>query len=470
MDNSELIRDIVSRVLERIEHEKPGAVAAARPNPTSSYLGMSASVDEAVRKCHTAQQEWMTLKLEQRRTIIERLRERLRSEVEKLSRLAVEETGLGRYDDKLAKNRLVIDKTPGIEHLQPTAFSGDHGLTVIERAPYGVIGSITPCTNPTETIINNALGMISGGNGVVFNPHPTAGHVSAYTVGLFNEVIAQNHGPRFLVGGIEQPTIQSANDLMKHPLVRLLVVTGGPAVVKAAMNSGKKVIAAGPGNPPVVVDETADLLRAAKGIIRGASLDNNIVCIAEKEVFAVASIADQLKDLMTQHGAYEVRGEQLAKLETLVLHEGHPHRDFIGKDALLILSRLGVNAPPTTRLIIVETKVDHPLVQLEMMMPVLPIVRVRDVDEAIRMAKEAEHGHRHTAGIYSRNIDAMDKMARAMNCSIFVKNAPHFAGLGLEGEGYTSFTIASPTGEGLTTVRDFTRVLRCTLQDYFRFV
>jgi acyl-CoA reductase-like NAD-dependent aldehyde dehydrogenase len=386
--------------------------------------------------------------------------------------MAVAETKLGRVDHKLKKNGLVIEKTPGLEILRPVAYSGDHGLMITERAPYGVIGAITPTTNPTETIICNGIGMVAGGNAVVFNVHPGAKGVSNYLVDKLNEAITGAGGPENLVCSIAEPTIESAQKLMKHPGIRLLVVTGGPAVVREAMNSGKRAIAAGPGNPPVVVDETADLQKAAQGIVDGGSLDNCIVCTAEKEIIAVAEIADHLKRYMGERGGYEVKGAAVQKLEKLVVAEDglHPNKDWVGKDAAKILEAIGIRAPSGVQMLFVECDEKSPFVQGELLMPVLGFVRVPTADEAIAMAKRVEHGFGHTAAMYSRNIDNLHKMARTINTSIFTKNAPTFAGLGLGGEGYTSFTIASPTGEGLTNATHFTRERRCTLADAFRIV
>ncbi|GAG04686.1 unnamed protein product, partial [marine sediment metagenome] len=272
-----------------------------------------------------------------------------RKKVKELSRDAVSETGLGRYEDKVLKNMLVIEKTPGTEYLETRAMSGDNGLTLIEYAPYGVIGSITPCTNPSETIINNGIGMIAAGNAVVFNAHPLAKNISAKTVRLMNEASISVGGPSGIAACLASPTIQTASELMKHPGIRLLVVTGGPAVVKAAMNSGKKVIAAGPGNPPAVVDETADIEKAGVDIVNGCSFDNNIVCIVEKEVIAVRSVVERLKDVMKRNGAYEVSGRHLAMLEKILVVDGHPGKDFVGKNASYILKHIGISVPDSVR-------------------------------------------------------------------------------------------------------------------------
>ena len=463
------ISDIVDRVLRRIrEGELPARIHDLPANPRGVFKTVDAAQD-AARQAHLVLVE---MPLEKRREVIANIRLRCAQDVHTLAKMAHEETGLGRVACKVKKNLLVIHKTPGPEILQPTAWSGDDGLTLLERAPFGVIGAITPSTNPTETIINNGIGMVAGGNAVVFNTHPSAKSCSAYVVDLINQASMQVGGPENLMTCVESPTIETANEVMRHKGTDLVVVTGGGGVVKAAMNSGKKCVAAGPGNPPVVVDETADLDKAARGIYAGASLDNNIVCIDEKEVIAVDGVFDELMARVEALGAVRLRNHQITRLEKLILTPDrlHPSRDWVGKDASEMLKQIDVHFRGDPRLIICELPFGHPFVQLELLMPVLGFVRARDVNEAIDLAVEAEHGFRHSASMYSRNLDSLHRMARVVDCSIFIKNAPNHAGLGLGGEGYTSFTIASPTGDGLTTARTFTRERRCTLAGYFRIV
>lgn len=466
-DNKADIESIVAQVLGRIQNSgpKPAEIPA---KPRGAYK----TVSEAVGAARASQATWIALPLEKRREVVANIRRRAAEDVLNLAKLANEETKLGRVSDKIKKNLLVIHKTPGPEILEPIAWTGDDGMTLLERAPYGVIAAITPCTNPTETILCNGISMISGGNSVVFNTHPTARNVSAYCIDLINRASMEVGGPENLMVCIASPTIESANELLKFPGIRLNVVTGGPAVVKAAMNAGKKAICGGPGNPPVVVDETADIEQAARGIVAGASFDNNIICTDEKEVFAVEKVFDRLMDGMERQGAVRLRNHQITRLEKLILtpDKDHTRSEWVGKDASRYLREIDVPFQGDPRLIICEVPFDHPFVQHELLMPILGVVRVRDVHEGIDMAVQAEHGFGHTASMYSKNLDALHRMARVVNCSIFVKNASNYAGLGFGGEGYTSFTIASPTGEGLTNARHFTRERRCTLAGYFRIV
>lgn len=474
------IEEIVRRVVDRLG----GAPTAAPPRPAvpiegakkalsipRGTNGVYADADAAVKAARRGFEANERLPVSIRQKMIAAMRAVTLAQNELLARYAVEETGLGRPEDKLHKNRLVAEKTPGTEILRAQAYTGDDGLMLTERAPYGVILAVTPTTNPTETILCNAIGMLAGGNAVVFNVHPSAARVSNWFVHLLNEAIQGAGGPRDVITSVEQPTIESAQTLMKHPMVRLVVVTGGPAVVKQAMASGKKVIAAGPGNPPAVVDETANLEKAADAIVRGASLDNNIVCIAEKEIIAVDSIAKDLLRHLGNRGALVLDARQTKDVEKVVIDGDHVNKDWVGKDAGAIAAAAGIRGHGRDlRVLIADVDEQHPFVQHELLTPVLGFVRAKDAADAIAMAVRVEHGFHHTATMQSLNIDNMAAMARVCNCSIFVKNDASYAGLGLGGEGYTSFTIASPTGEGLTTALHFTRERRCTLKEAFRFV
>lgn len=471
------VDSVVQKVLAELRAQPTARPATRRASPAGFGDGIFADVDGAVTAARAAYEALDKLTLEKRKEIIAAIRTEMLEHAEELAKLAHNETGLGRWQDKLQKNLLCVRKTPGPEFLEPVSWTGDHGLTLLERAPYGVVAAITPTTNPTSTIINNSISILSAGNAVVFNVHPNAKRVSALQIQMLNRAIVGAGGPLNLIAGIAEPTIESAQQLMRHRLVRILLVTGGPGVVKEAMQSGKRAICAGPGNPPVVVDETADIEKAGKDIVFGASFDNNVICTDEKEAFVVDTVADALKSVMVKHGAYELRAHELRRLERIIFSEmgapmkhGTINKEYVGKNAGVILKELGIIVGDEVRLVLVDVPVEHPLVWTEQMMPVFPLARVRSADEGIDLAKKAEHGFGHTASMFSRNIDHLSRMAREINVSIFVKNGPNLAGLGYGGEGYTSFSIASPTGEGLTNCRTFSRERRCTMVDHFRIV
>ncbi len=479
---------IATRLAERLSAPRSAntntAVTGSAPRSAPAIVsggvlgeGVFATVDDAVKAAGNAYRELDGMSLEGRQKIIASIRESMTEHAEELARHAHSETGLGRFEHKVIKNRLVARKTSGTEVLTPHAVTGDNGLTLTEYAPYGVIGAITPTTNPTSTIICNTIAMLSAGNSIVFNVHPNARECSMANVRLLHRAIIRGGGPANLVTTVAEPSIESAQALMGHEGVRLLAVTGGSGVVRQAMTSGKRAICAGPGNPPVVVDTTADLEHAARSIIAGASFDNNIVCVDEKEVIAVESIVGELLQQMKRQGAYLLTEGELHRVEQAIFHEQRGPRqravvekDLIGKNASQILKRAGISCAGDPPLLVARVPNGHPLIWTEQMMPVLPVTSVPDVEGAIELAREAEHGFGHSAGMYSRDIDALSRMARTINTSIFTKNGPFFAGLGEGGEGHTSFTIASPTGEGLTGPVAFSRLRRCVLVDHFRIV
>ncbi|HEX9763620.1 MAG TPA: aldehyde dehydrogenase family protein [Acidimicrobiia bacterium] len=439
--------------------------------------GIHATIDEAVKAARNAFTTYREMGLESRKTIVESMRAAMLREGERLAYMAAEETGIGRAEDKVVKNRLVTTKTPGPEDLEPHVVTGDAGMMITEYAPYGVVAAITPTTNPTSTIINNSISIVSAGNSAVFNVHPNAALVSVENIKLLNRAIVAAGGPPDLITATPHPTLESAREVMHHPDVRVLLVTGGPGVVQEALKTSKKAITAGPGNPPAVVDQTADVEAAGRDILLGASFDNNVICTDEKTTIVVDTVADRLVQAMMANGAYRLKEHELKRLERVIFREMGPpgkpgmiNPDLIGKNASRILSEIGITVADDVRLVVAEVSREHSLVWTEQMMPVMPVVRVHNVTDAIDLAVKSEHGFRHTASIHSTNVDTITSMARAMNCSIFVANGPNYSGLGQGGEGFTSFSIASPTGEGMTRPRHFSRVRRISVVGALRIV
>ncbi|SFC18532.1 aldehyde dehydrogenase family protein [Clostridium uliginosum] len=478
------IESIVKNVVKELTGN--GSVEASSANPimniekkiigfantnmsSEGELGVFEDMNDAIEHAWIAEQEYRKFGLDKRTQILEAFKAEVRKNVEEISRRTFEETGMGRYEDKVLKNKLALDKTPGVEDLEAGVTTGDGGLTLYEMSPFGVIGAIAPSTNPTETIINNGLSMLAAGNTVIFSPHPGAKDVSVFIVQLINKAIESINGPKNLIVTVRKPSIESTNIMLSHPKVTMICATGGPGIVKIALSSGKKAIGAGAGNPPVVVDETADIEKAAIDIIDGCSFDNNLPCICEKEVIVVDKVADYLKTCMSKYCAVEITDKNLIKqLENLVLTEkGTVNKKFVGKNADYIMRQLGINIDPSIRVVFAEVDRNHPFAVEELMMPILPVIRVKNVDEAIELGVELEHGNRHTAIMHSKHIDNLSKFAKAVQTTIFVKNAPSYAGIGYGAEGHGTFTIAGPTGEGLTSAKTFTRKRRCVMVDNF---
>ena len=433
----------------------------------SGMHGVFADMNTAIEKAKEAQKVVRMMSMDQREKIISKIRIKIKENAETLARMGVNETGMGNVGDKILKHLLVAEKTPGTEDITTTAWSGDRGLTLVEMGPFGVIGAITPCTNPSETVLCNTMGMLAGGNTVVFNPHPQAIRTSIFAVNLLNEASLEAGGPDNIACTVEKPTLDSSAVMMKHKDIPLLVATGGPGVVTAVLSSGKRGIGAGAGNPPALVDETADIKKAAQDIVNGCTFDNNLPCIAEKEVVAVDSIMDELmKYMVEEQGCYLASKEVQDKLiKTVLTEKGALNRKCVGRSAKALLSMVGVEVPDNIRCIIFEGPKEHPLIAEELMMPILGIVRAKDFADAVEKAVWLEHGNRHSAHIHSKNVDRITEYARAMDTAILVKNGPSYAALGFGGEGFPTFTIASRTGEGLTSAATFTKRRRCTMSD-----
>jgi aldehyde dehydrogenase len=488
--NEALIRDVVTEVLSRL-----GGVAAAKAPATGNgscgcdgasraaqagprgRFGVFADAGEA---CAAAQEAFVQLQqkgVEARRKVVDLVKKMADSNAQAWGKLELDETKIGRLDHKIEKLQ-IVKLVPGVEWLHPDGLSGDHGITLEEYTPFGVVGAVTPSTHSIPTLSGNIINIAAAGNAVVFNAHPAASRCAAVAVRAYNEAIFRATGIENLACIIEQPTFDSFKAMCSHEAVRLLLVTGGPGVVKAAMQTGKRAICAGPGNPPVLVDHTACPKRAAKAIIQGAAYDNNLLCIGEKEVFVLERAADGLMSELEKNGALRLNAAQLERLTkaAFTFKEGHGggcpepvvNKDFIGKDPAVLAQAAGINLPAGTQLLFAETDANHPFVKEEQMMPFIPVVRVKSVAEGIQASKVAEHNYKHTSIIHSHDVEHMTAMARALDTTLFIKNGPCVAGLGLGGEGYLSYSIATPTGEGVTNPKTFCRVRRCVMVDNLR--
>lgn len=460
-DIESIVRDVLNEIGMQVATEKP-AHASALQNSLAGMHGIFATPDEAVEAAAVAQKQWIALPLETRKACVEAMRQAGRDNALQLAQMTVDETGLGRVAHKEIKNLLCSDKTPGFEILQLQTAYGDNGLTIEDYFAFGVICGITPVTNPTSGLINNAIIFAVGGNSAVFCPHPSAKVSTMTTMALMNDAVVKAGGPRNLFTAVAEPTLESANAIMRHKAVRLINATGGPGVVKAALAVGKKAVCAGPGNPPVIVDETADLDNAARSIVEGTGFDNNVLCIGEKATFVVNEKADALIEKMRANGAYLAQGAEAARLVEYLIVDGHPNKDAVGKNASWILQQIGVHVSESTPIVMLEVPADHPLVLEEQLMPVMPISRVRDFAEATAAAFRCEGGRGHTVVIHSRDINRITAVRNAYHCTVFVANGSAAAAEGVGGEGWVAMSLAGHTGEGFTSPLTFVKKRRST--------
>jgi len=493
--NEALIRDVVAEVLGRLGQAGGSKPATPTSGPSACACGgnghtTSGSVgagrgnfgvfQDAKEACAAAQGGFLQLQkkgVAARAKVVEIVKTMADVNAAEWGRIELEETKIGRLDHKIEKLK-IIKLVPGVEWLNPYGRSGDHGITLEEYTPFGVVAAVTPSTHSIPTLSGNIINIVAAGNAVVFNAHPSAARCAAMAVREYNRAIQRETGLENVITIIEQPSLESFKGICSHEAVRLLCVTGGPGVVKAAMQTGKRAICAGPGNPPVLVDDTACMKRAARALIQGAAYDNNLLCIGEKEVFVLDNVADELMAQMEQAAGARLNAGQLERLtkEAFTFKEGHGagcpepvvNKALIGKDAPVLAKAAGVSVPDKTQLLFAETDRNHPFVTEEQMMPFLPIVRVKSVEEGIQAALVAERNYKHTSIIHSHDVEHMTAMARALDTTLFIKNGPCMSGLGLGGEGYLSYSIATPTGEGVSNPKTFCRVRRCVMVDNLR--
>jgi aldehyde dehydrogenase len=469
--NATLIQDVVSEVMRRMGDARP--VQPTRR--TGGSFGVFNTVDDAVAAAEEAQKKLVKLSIEDRDGIVKLIKSIAKQNAREWGAMELAETKVGRLDHKIEKLQ-ILELVPGVEYLRTLAAGGSNGLCIEEFAPFGVIGVVTPVTHSIPTLSANAINMIASGNSLVANAHPSGANCAAHAITEYNKQIAAKYGIDGLITCVLPPTLETAKQLFNHRGIALLVITGGPAVARAAMKARKRAIVAGPGNPPVVVDETACLQNAATSIVKGAAYDNNLLCIGEKQVFCVDSVFDKFLEQMKMAGGFVLNSSQIDALTRSAFKtdskDGHAHvnKDFVGRDASVLAQAAGVSVPPVTQLLVGETRADHPFVQEEQMMPFVPFVRVKNVDEAMDLAIASEHGYRHTALIHSRNLDTITRFGRRANTTLFVVNGPSMAGLGLGGEGYLSYSIATPTGEGITTPLTFTRYRRVMMTKALRMI
>jgi aldehyde dehydrogenase len=496
--NQALVQDVVAEVMRRLGQgnghgHRPTGVRAGEDRPANEPLGRSTyrhphgsdvpvgqhgifdKVDDAVAAATEAQKRLVRLSLDDRDAIVKLIKSIAKQNAESWGKIELDETKIGRLDHKIEKLQ-ILELVPGVEYLRTNATSGSNGFCLEEFAPFGVIGIITPVTHSVPTLSANAINMIASGNAIVANPHPSGTNCAAIAVREYNKQIAAKYGIDHLITCVVPPTLETADAIFNHRGIPLLVVTGGPAVARAALGAKKRAIVAGPGNPPVVVDETACLQNAASSIVKGAAYDNNLLCIGEKQVFAVESIFDKLMSQMERAGGYILNSSQIEALTKRAFkldpkdNKYHVSKALVGKDASVLAEIAGVRVPPGCQVLCGETDKEHLFVQHEQMMPFVPFVRVRNSDEAIDIAIQSEHGYRHTAIIHSRNLDTITKFGRRANTTLFVVNGASPSGLGLGGQGYLSYSIATPTGEGITTPLTFTRYRRVMMTGSLRMI
>ena len=331
--------------------------------------GVFATVDGAANAAAVAQVRVAAMSLEERGRMISIIRRICKDRSKELGKMELEETKVGRLDHKIAKLE-AIRSVLGVEAMRSDARSDRTGLCVMERAPWGVIGMVLPVTHSVPTMAGNAINILAAGNTALFAPHPSAKRVAQYALQLFNREIARECGVANVLTTIAEPSIEAAEQIFQHPKVALLCVTGGPSVVKAASGHGKRVIAAGPGNPPVVVDETSGRsgMQRRKRLSRALRLTTTCCASARRRSSLLSQWRDPFLDAMSRAGAFELDKAAIERLTKAAFTfdgngkgcvRAHVRKELVGKDVAVLVAAAGVTVPSGTQLLIGETDAKH---------------------------------------------------------------------------------------------------------------
>jgi len=372
------------------------------------HVNSLAELNSLVARVEKAQRQFATFTQEQVDLIFAHAALAAAGERIPLAQMAVEETGMGVVEDKVIKNHFASEyifnkyrdeKTCGV--LSEDEEAG--AMTVAE--PMGVICGIIPVTNPTSTAIFKALISLKTRNGIVFSPHPRARRSTCEAARIVLEAAVAAGAPRDIIGWIDEPSLELSNALMRHPAIKLILATGGPAMVHAAYSSGTPAIGVGPGNTPVVIDETADLKRAVASILMSKTFDNGVVCASEQAVIAVDSIYDDLRDRFRRHLGHLLSPAEADAVRGVLMVDGTVNPAIVGQSAPRIAAMAGFTVPANTQVLIgevLEISAGEPFAH-EKLSTVLALYRARDFEDAVDKAAAlvALQGIGHTSVLYT---------------------------------------------------------------------
>ena len=352
---------------------------------------------------------------------------------EEIAQFTVDETQLGNYDGKFLKIQrktratlmdIIDDKSVGVLEEYP-----DRNIVIIAK-PMGVIGALAPSTNPEATPVIKAIHAVKGRNSIIVAPHPRAKLTNKKICDLMREALVKMGAPADLVIGIEAPSLELTNELMRQ--CDRVLATGGGAMVTAAYSSGTPALGVGVGNAVITVDETADLDDAADKIHMSKTLDLAASCSSDNAVVLVDDIYDEMLAKLQARGGYLCNDEEKAKLQAALWDdEGHINTAMVAQPAQKIASMAGINAPEGTEFYIVQEDSwgpDHPF-SGEKLSVIMALYRARDIDHAIELTNDIQsyQGQGHSCGIYSNSDDNIMKLADNTHTSRVMVNQPQAA-------------------------------------------
>lgn len=409
-------------------------------------------VDQLINRANTAQKEYENFEQHTVDRIVREIGKVVYDRAEELARMAVEETGMGVYEDKVAKNRgkskLIWNNLKNKKSIGIIEEDLENGIIKVAK-PKGIIAAVTPCTNPIVTPMCNAMFALKGGNAIIIAPHPRAKKCTKYIVELFNEALSNHSAPRNLIQTIENPSIELTTELMKKADV--VIATGGMAMVKSAYSSGKPAYGVGAGNVQCIIDRDADISEAVTKIISGRIFDNGIICSGEQSVIIPKENYNRTINEFKGKGAYYSEDDNvIEKFRQAIFKNGIIDGKIVGQSVEFIAKLAGVEVPKDTKVIILKAKGKghEDILCKEKMCPVMVAFKYDDFEEAIDIAQSNLNveGKGHSCAIYSNNEKHIEYAGRKLTVSRLVVNQPSSTSAG--GSLYNGFAPTTTLGCG----------------------
>tara|TARA_B100001029_G_scaffold44322_2_gene34847 strand:- start:9981 stop:11369 length:1389 start_codon:yes stop_codon:yes gene_type:complete len=396
-----------------------------------SPVAEDSPVKDLVAKARIAQEAYESFTQEQVDAIVRDIGKFVFDNAEPLARMAVDETGMGSYEDKILKNkgkaRVIWNNLKDKKSRGVIGEDTDTNLVFVAK-PMGVVAAVTPVTNPIVTPMCNGMFALKTGNSVIFASHPKAQKCAEYLALEFMKIVKSHNGPDDLIQVVTNGSVEKTQELMQSADV--VVATGGGAMVKSAYSSGKPSFGVGAGNVPVIIDRNVDLQGAVEKIVDGASFDHGIICSHEQFVFAPEENFDKTIELFTNTGKVWFTNDQelIQKLRDVVFQDGYLNKDVVGKSATDVGKMAGIDIPESARLILLpaDGSGTEDVLAKEKLCPVIAIVPYSTFEEAVLMAKAnlLVEGAGHSAALHSNDDKNIEKAGLELPISRLVVNQP----------------------------------------------
>jgi succinate-semialdehyde dehydrogenase len=386
---------------------------------------------DLVAKARLAQAAYEQMSQDEVDAIVRDIGKYVYDNAETLARMAVDETGIGDYNDKILKNkgkaRVIWNNLKGKKSRGIIGEEPENNLVLVAK-PMGVVGAVTPVTNPIVTPMCNGMFALKTGNAVIFAPHPKAQQCTAHLTKEFMRIVKSHGGPDNLIQVVEKGSVEKTQELMGA--VDVVVATGGGAMVKSAYSSGKPSYGVGAGNVPVIIDRGVNLKDAVEKIVAGAAFDNGIICSHEQFVLAPEESYDETVRLFNETGKvwFTTDEAEVQKLRDLVFPDGHLNKDVVGRSAREVGAMVGIDVPETARLIMLPARGagEADVLAKEKLCPVIAILPYKDFNEAVEKAKAnlLVEGAGHSAALHSNDEEHIRSAGVALPISRLVVNQP----------------------------------------------